>query len=99
MATGTIQPGAAGYIESVSVTTDPVAINPGSAKESTGDITIPTGYGFLAAIPQYTNSGMPIVSAWITLNPNKVHATVRNVGSTALSAETATVRVLLRRTS
>ena len=85
-------------IKNIMVTTGADTINPGETKELTAVYNPPSDYpNFVCIIPQYTSTGLPIVSVWITGSPNTLHASVLNTRTTVASGETATVRLLFQR--
>lgn len=85
-------------INNILITTRAGTINPGETKELTAVYNPPSNYpNFICVIPQYTSTGLPIVSVWVTGSPNTVHASILNTRTTVVSGETATVKLLFQR--
>lgn len=82
----------------LTLTTGVSNINPGETAELTVAFDVPSDFpNYLALIPQYTSSGLPIVSVWITGSPNTAHVSVLNTRSTAVTNESATVKAIYQR--
>lgn len=82
----------------LTLTTGTSNINPGETVELTVTFEPPADFPyFISLIPQYTSSGLPIVSVWVTGNPNTAHVSVLNNRATAVTNESATIKAIYQR--